>query len=51
MYNWENNVALREVLQQIINFESINIEILDNWILLDGNIYVHKDILKTIGFK
>ncbi len=51
MYDWENDVALREILQQIINFDGIDITIIGNWIWLDGNTYAHKDTLKIIGFK
>jgi len=51
MYDWENDKALREMLEKIINFDGIEIEIIGQWIWLDGNTYPHKDILKAIGFK
>ena len=34
---------LRAVLQQIITFEGINIEIVGCWIWVDGNTYDYKD--------
>ena len=51
MYDWENDKALREVLQKIINFDGIEIEIVGAWIWVSGNTYPHKDELKTIGFR
>lgn len=51
MYNWENDKALREVLQKIINFDGIEILICGQWIWISGNTYVYKDELKEIGFK
>lgn len=51
MYNWENDKALREVLEKIINFEGIEIEIARQWIWVSGNTYNYKKELKEIGFK
>lgn len=51
MYDWENDKALREVLQKIINFEGIEIEIVGAWIWVSGNTYSYKKELKEIGFK
>ena len=51
MYDWENDKALREVLQKIINFDGIEIEIVDAWLWVSGNTYIFKDELKEIGFK
>jgi len=51
MYDWENDKALREVLQQIINFNGKEINLVGAWIWLDGNTYPYKDELKAIGFK
>lgn len=50
-YDFSEDAKLREVLQKIINFDSINIEIVGCWIWLDGNTYGYKDTLKEIGFK
>lgn len=51
MYDRENDKALREVLEKIINFNGIEIEIIGQWIWLDGNTYPYKKELKEIGFK
>jgi len=51
MYDWENDKALREVLQKIINFNGIEIEIIGQWIWISGNTYKYKKELKEIGFK
>lgn len=51
MYDWENDKALREVLQKIINFDGIEIEIAGQWIWISGNTYSYKKELKEIGFK
>ena len=50
-YDFTEDQKLREVLQQIITFEGINIEIVGCWIWVDGNTYGYKDTLKSIGFK
>ncbi len=50
-YDFSEDAKLREVLQQIITFEGINIEIVGCWIWVDGNTYDYKDTLKGIGFK
>lgn len=51
MYDWENDKALREILQKIINFSGIEIDLVGAWIWLDGNTYPYKDSLKEIGFR
>ncbi len=51
MYDWENDKALREVLQKIINLDGIEIEIAGQWIWISGNTYDYKKELKEIGFK
>lgn len=50
-YDFAEDQKLREVLQQIINFNGINIEIVGCWIWVDGNTYEYKDALKNLGFK
>lgn len=50
-YDFTEDQKLREVLQRIITFEGINIEIVGCWIWVDGNTYEYKDTLKNIGFK
>ena len=51
MYDWENDKALREVLQKFINFDGIEIELVGAWIWVSGNTYSYKKELKEIGFK
>ena len=50
-YDFTEDAKLREILQRIISFEGINIEIVGCWIWVDGNTYSYKDALKEIGFK
>ena len=50
-YDFSEDKALREVLQKIINYEDINIEIVGCWIWVDGNTYNYKDSLKAVGFR
>ena len=50
-YDWENDKALREVLQKIINFDGIEIELVGVWLWVFGNTYRYKKELKEIGFK
>ena len=51
MYDWENDKALREVLQKIINFDGIEIELVGAWLWVSGNTYSYKKELKELGFK
>lgn len=50
-YDFETDEKLREVLQKIINFSGITIDIVGCFIWLDGNTYPYKDKLKEIGFR
>ena len=50
-YDFSEDQKLREVLQQIIRFSGINIEIVGCWIWVDGNTYEYKEALKELGFK
>ena len=50
-YDFSEDQKLREVLQQIIRFVGINIEIVGCWIWVDGNTYEYKETLKELGFK
>ena len=49
-YSYEEDERLREVLQNIISFVGINIEI-GAWIWVDGNTFAYKKDLKDMGFK
>lgn len=50
-YDFSEDKALREILQKIIGFSDITIELCGSWIWLSGNTYQHKTELKEIGFK
>ena len=50
-YDFEADEKLREVLQKIINFANINIEIVGCWLWVDGDTYPSRNDLKEIGFK
>lgn len=51
MYDWENDKAIRETLEKIINFEAVDIEIIGAWIWISGNTYNYRNQLKESGFK
>lgn len=51
MYDWENDRALRDILQRVINYCGIEIEIVGQWIWVSGNTYAYRKDLKDIGFK
>ena len=50
-WNYEEDKAIREILQKIIHFTDITIEICGSWIWISGNTYQYKTELKEIGFK
>ncbi|MDR1772414.1 MAG: J domain-containing protein [Hungatella sp.] len=50
-YDFAEDEKLREVLSKIITFVGINIEIIGNWIWIDGDTYGYKDEVKAMGFK
>lgn len=50
-YNFEEDELLREMLQKVIHFSDITIEIIGNWLWISGNTYQYKTELKEYGFK
>ena len=50
-YDFSEDAKLREVLQKIINFSDITIELCGSWIWLSGNTYQYRKELKEYGFK
>lgn len=50
-YNFEEDIALREMLSKVIHFADITIELCGSWIWISGNTYQHRKELKEIGFK
>ncbi len=51
MYDKQNDKALREILQKIINFDGIEIELVGSWLWISGNTFKYKKDLKELGFK
>ena len=49
-WNFEEDEKLREVLQKIINFEGISIEICGSWLWISGNTYQYRKAFKELGF-
>lgn len=50
-YNFEEDEKLREILNKVINFEGITIEICGLFIWVSGNTYQYKKDFKAFGFK
>ena len=50
-YNFEEDEKLREMLQKVIHFSDITIEIIGDWIWISGNTYQYRKDFKTLGFK
>ena len=50
-YDFAEDEKLREMLNKIIHFNNIEIELVGAWIWLSGNTYVYKKELKELGFK
>lgn len=50
-YDFAEDQILREMLQKIIMFDGITIEVVGAWIWISGNTYHHKKELKELGFK
>ena len=50
-YDFSEDSMLREMLQKVINFSDITIEIIGNWLWIGGNTYPYRKDLKDLGFK
>lgn len=50
-YDFSEDSLLREMLQKVIHFSDITIEIIGNWIWIGGNTYQYRKDLKDFGFK
>lgn len=50
-YDYTEDEKLRNMLQKIIHFSDITIEICGYWIWLSGNTYQYRKALKEFGFK
>lgn len=50
-YDFTEDEKLREMLNKIIHFDNIDIELVGAWIWVSGNTYAHKKEFKELGFK
>ena len=50
-YDFSEDQRLREVLQRIISFDGITIDVVGCYIWVDGSTYQYKDDLKELGFR
>lgn len=50
-YDFAEDTKLRKILQKIVGFNGIDIEIIGSWIWVSGNTYLFKNELKANGFK
>jgi curved DNA-binding protein CbpA len=50
-YDFAEDEKLREILNRIIHFEGMDIELVGEWIWVSGNTYACKKELKELGFR
>ena len=50
-YDFTEDELLREMLQKVIHFDGITLEIIGNWLWISGNTYQYRKELKDLGFK
>lgn len=50
-YDYKTDEALRNVINNIVSFDGVNIEVVGSWIWVDGNTFTYKEDLKKLGFK
>jgi hypothetical protein len=50
MEETEKNIIFPEIINALINFENITIELVGKWIWISGNTYPIKEDLKKLGF-
>lgn len=50
-YDFAEDQKLRDIIQKIITFEGITIEICGSWVWVSGNTYQYKKEFKSYGFK
>jgi curved DNA-binding protein CbpA len=46
----ETSKQYPDIINKIIHFVGVKIEICGSWVWLSGNTYAYKDIIKTLGF-
>ena len=50
-YDFTEDELLREMLQKVIHFDGITLEIIGNWLWISGNTYQYRKELNDLGFK
>lgn len=50
-YDFAEDEKLRDILNKVIHFSDITIEIIGNWIWISGSTYPYRKELKEIGFR
>lgn len=45
------DMSFRSIIDALVKYEEINIEIVGSWIWVSGNTYNIKDVIKGLGFK
>lgn len=50
-FDYKADEALRNVINNIVSFDGVNIEVVGSWIWVDGNTFPYKEELKKLGFK
>ncbi len=50
-YDFAEDEKLRDILNKVIHFSDITIEIIGNWIWISGSTYQYRKELKEIGFR
>lgn len=50
-FDYKADEALRNVINNIVSFDGVNIEVVGSWVWVDGNTFAYKEELKKLGFK
>ena len=49
-YDYKTDEALRNVINNIVSFDGVNIEVVGSWIWVDGNTFPYKEELNRLGY-
>lgn len=50
-HNKESANIYKNIIEKLIHYENINIEIVGSWLWLDGNTYPIKELIKELNFR
>lgn len=50
-FNYENSSIYKNIIEKLIHYKNVNIEVVGSWIWLDGETYPIKDIIKELHFR